>query len=632
MKSFIIKSKVMEKWMFPLLGFLLFFQNNYAQTKQPVLSKIEKVTAYIKGAQITRTATTNLAAGKTELVFKDISPNLDKQSIQVKGDGAFTILSVIHQLNFLQEQAKREEITQLETERNRLNELKKVRNATLNVFKQEEAMLQKNQSIGGQNTGVTTAELQQAVDFQRKRMTDVLMKQLETTNDIARLDSAINKLSAQLLALHQRKETGTSEILVTVSARAATTAKLELSYYVKDAGWFANYDLRVKDVSSPIDLAFKANVFQSSGEDWKDVKLTLSNGDPTLSGVAQELEPWYLRFGYVAPPVAYQSGAGRGGITEVNGTVRDQTGQPLIGATIWLKGTTVGTMTNVDGSFSLKIPPAPATLVISYVGYHNQEVPVNSSTMGFVLKENSAKLEEVVVTAKSISGVTAGISRKKESRSDKTIPVQTQEVYQPTTINFEIEMPYTILNDGKTYTVDIKAENVPASYEYFTAPKVEEAAYLTAYVTDWQDLNLLDGEVNIFFEGAYLGKSLLDTRNTGDTLDISLGQDKSIVVKRTKLKDFSSRQFLGNNKTERRAFEILVKNNKPQSVNITVQDQFPIPTDKSISVEDLKYDGAELDKEKQILTWKLELAPRAERKLNLQYAVKYPKGKVLVLE
>lgn len=622
----------MEKWMFPLLSFLLFFQNNYAQTKQPVLSKIEKVTAYIKGAQITRTATTHLAAGKTELVFKDISPNLDKQSIQVKGDGAFTILSVIHQLNFLQEQAKREEITQLEAERNRLNELKKVRNATLNVFKQEEAMLQKNQSIGGQNTGVTTAELQQAVDFQRKRMTDVLMKQLETTNDIARLDSAINKLSAQLLALHQRKETGTSEILVTVSARAATTAKLELSYYVKDAGWFANYDLRVKDVSSPIDLAFKANVFQSSGEDWKDVKLTLSNGDPTLSGVAQELEPWYLRFGYVPPPVAFQGGTGRGGITEVNGLVRDQTGQPLIGAAIWLQGTTVGTVTNVDGSFSLKIPPAPATLVISYVGYQTQEVPVNSSSMVLVLKESTALLSEVAVVGHAASKSNTVISPKKKSRSDKTIPIQTQEVYQPTSINFEIELPYTILNDGKTYTVDIKAETVPASYEYFTAPKIEEAAYLTAYITDWQDLNLLDGEVNIFFEGAYLGKSLLDIRNTGDTLDISLGQDKSIVVKRTKLKDFSSRQFLGNNKTERRAFEILVKNNKPQSVNITVQDQFPIPTDKNISVEDLKYDGAELDQEKQILTWKLELAPRAERKLNLQYAVKYPKGKVLVLE
>ena len=622
----------MAKMIFSLLFVLTFFQNNQAQTKQPLPSKIEKVTAFLKGAQITRTATAGLSAGKTELVFKDISPNLDKQSIQVKGDGAFTILSVIHQLNHLQEQVKREEIAQLEAEKNRLNEQKKIKNALLAVFKQEETMLQKNQAIGGQNTGVTTVELQQAVDFQRKRMTEVLMKQLETASEITRLDSTLQKLDKQLVALHQQKETATSEILVTVSAKSATSAKFELSYYVKDAGWFANYDLRVKDVSSPIDLAFKANVFQSSGEDWKDVKLTLSSGDPTVSGVAQELEPWYLRFGYLNPPIAYQGAVGRGGIAEVSGVIKDgATGEPLIGATVLLKGTSIGTVTDLNGSYSLKIPTSPATLVISYTGYSSQEVPVNGFTQNIAL-ESGVALSEVVVTGYALSGRVAGLETRKKSRSDKTIPLQTQEVYQPTTLNYDIEVPYTILNDGKTYTVDIKAETVPASYEYFTAPKIEEAAYLTAFVTDWQDLNLLDGEVNIFFEGAYLGKSLLDTRSSGDTLDISLGQDKGIIVKRTKLKDYSSRQFLGNNKTERRAYEIRVKNNKPQAVNITVQDQLPISTDKSISIEDQKHEGAELDKEKQILTWKLNLAPREERKLNLQYAVKYPKGKVLVLE
>jgi hypothetical protein len=634
MTKFIKKIKVMTKWIFSLLGFLLVFTHLHAQTKQPIPSKIEKVTVFLKGAQITRKATANLSAGKTELVFKDISPNLDKQSIQVKGDGAFTILSVIHQLNHLQEQEKRDEIAQLEGKKNRLNEQKKVQNAQLAVFRQEEEMLKKNQAIGGQNVGVSTDELLQAVDFQRKRMTEVLMKQLEIAQEIARMDSTLQKLDKQLTALHQKKETATSEILVSVSAKTATSARFELSYYVKDAGWFANYDLRVKDVSSPIDLAFKANVFQNSGEDWKDVKLVLSNGDPTVSGAAQELEPWYLRFGYTPPPVAYKAGLGSGGITQVSGVVLDgESGEPLIGATISLKGSSIGTVTDMDGRFLIKISPQPATLLVSYVGYSSQEVAVNSSNMNISM-QGAMALNEVVVTGLGMSGRAPGVEvkKQKQSRADETIAQQTQEVYQPTTINFEIEEPYTILNDGKTYTVDIKAENVPASYEYFAAPKLEEAAYLTAYITNWQDLNLLDGEVNIFFEGSYLGKSLLDTRNTGDTLNISLGQDKGIIVKRTKLKDYSSRQFIGGNKTERRSYEILVKNNKQQPVNITIQDQLPIPTDKEISVEDQKYDGAELEKETQLLTWKLKLAPREERKLNLQYAVKYPKGKTLVLD
>ncbi|MBK8554242.1 MAG: mucoidy inhibitor MuiA family protein [Lewinellaceae bacterium] len=602
-----------------------------AQETQKVTSNIEKVTVFLRGAQVNRTAKTSLKTGKTELVFKDISPNIDKTSIQVKGDGVFTILSVVHQLNRLEEQKRRDEILQLEAQKRRQQEARQLQNAHLSVCRQEKAMLEKNQSIGGANNGVSTAELRQAVDFQRQRMTEVLLQEIEKNNAIAVIDSVLGKIELQLKALNQQKELSTSEIHVTVSAAAATSAGFDITYYVKDAGWFANYDLRVKDVSSPIDLSFKANVYQSSGEDWKNVQLTLSSGDPTLSGFAPELEPWMLRFGYQQQVQRYNS-QGRGGITQVSGIVTDQgSGEPLIGATVILQGTTIGTFTDLNGRYVLNIPPTPAALEVLYTGYTSSVVPVNTPTLNIALGGNMM-LNEVVVTGMRAQRPNMLGSAKKESRADKSIPMKNEESYQPTTVSFAIELPYTILNDGKSYVVDIKSETVPAEYEYFAAPKLDENAYLTAYITDWQDLNLLDGEVNLFFEGAYLGKSLLDTRNAGDTLDISLGQDKNIVVKRTKLKEFSVRQFIGANKTDTRAFEISVRNNKQQPIRITVQDQFPISTNKDISVEDLRYEGAELDPKTQILSWKLDIAPREERKFGLRYSVKYPKREVLVLE
>jgi hypothetical protein len=631
-----------KNYLFPLL-LLVFAQGLLGQNKkQPVVSTIENVTVFLNGGQVTRIAKTSLPAGKMELVFKDISPNIDRQSIQVKGDGAFTILSVVHQLNHLEEQVRRKEITELENEKSQQLEARNVQHSMLAVHQQVKAMLEKNQSVGGANTGVSTAELRLAVEYQRQQMTDVLLKQLETNKNIARIDSTVQKISKQLTALHQRKDLATSEILVTVTAKAATSASFELSYFVKDAGWFASYDLRVKDVSSPIDLSLKANVFQSSGEDWKEVKLTLSNGDPTLSGVARELPPWYLRYGYVAP-AAYQGGQGAGGIPEVSGIVVDQTGEPLIGATVLLKGSSIGTITDMDGKYLIKIPPTPSALVVSYLGYNSQEIPVNSKVQNVVMNDASVLLNEVVVSQSKkldVSGSRSdatsyfidGVRVSGNLPPKQTIELVNKELYQPTTVNFEIEMPYTILNDSKTYAVNIKSETIPASYEYFATPKLDENAFLTAHITDWQDLNLLDGEVNLFFEGGYLGKSLLGTRNSSDTLDISLGMDKGIIVKRTRLKDFSSQQFIGSNKTERRAFEITVRNNKQQLVNLTIIDQFPIPTDREMSVEDLEYGGATLDKDTQKLTWKLALAPRDERKLELRYAVKYPKKKVLILE
>ena len=91
-------------------------------------------------------------------------------------------------------------------------------------------------------------------------------------------------------------------------------------------------------------------------------------------------------------------------------------------------------------------------------------------------------------------------------------------MYKPTTTVFEIEDPYSVPNDGKTYTADINSYELNASYEYYAAPKLDADAYLTAKIVDWQELNLLPGEANLFFEGTYLGNSSLDVMNASDTL------------------------------------------------------------------------------------------------------------------
>ena len=82
----------------------------------------------------------------------------------------------------------------------------------------------------------------------------------------------------------------------------------------------------------------------------------------------------------------------------VAGTVKDDTGLPLPGATIMEKGTTNGTQTDFDGSFSLNIADQNAVLVISYIGFLKQEIPVNGqANLSITLKEDIASLEEIVV-------------------------------------------------------------------------------------------------------------------------------------------------------------------------------------------------------------------------------------------
>jgi uncharacterized protein affecting Mg2+/Co2+ transport len=116
-----------------------------------------------------------------------------------------------------------------------------------------------------------------------------------------------------------------------------------------------------------------------------------------------------------------------------------------------------------------------------------------------------------------------------------------------------------------------------------------------------------------------------------DTLNLTLGKDKRIVVKKEKLKDFSSVKFLGSNKKQVFTYELTVKNNKKETVQMLLKDQYPLSTNKEIEVELTETSGAANNTELGVLTWKLELAPGEVKKLRVSYGVKYPKDKYVNL-
>ena len=142
----------------------------------------------------------------------------------------------------------------------------------------------------------------------------------------------------------------------------------------------------------------------------------------------------------------------------------------------------------------------------------------------------------------------------------------------------------------------MKILEMPAEYEYYCAPKIRKDAYLTARITDFAGLGLLRGQATLFFGGKYLGKTLLDPSAVSDTLDISLGADKSVIVRRERLKNYSKKQFLGSNKTETRAWEISVKNSKSGEIRFVLEDQMPVSTlgDTEVTAEQLS--GADYNK------------------------------------
>ncbi|MBC8054467.1 MAG: mucoidy inhibitor MuiA family protein [Sphingobacteriaceae bacterium] len=595
-------------------------------------SKIVSVTVFINGAEIRRVSSVDIPAGISQIVFSGLSPEIEPQSIQAKGEGNFTILSLNRQNNFLEEQKYTQEVLDLNTKIESIQDVIAQQQNQIAVLKSEEEMLIKNQVVSGNTTGLDLAKLKAALDFHRLRLAEAKNQQLVIQQRITKNQESLNSLRKQLNELRSKSRNTTSDIVVKVSSKVALRSGFTLSYLVKNANWYPTYDLRAKDISSPIDLVYKANVSQRTGEDWKDVKLILSSGDPSVGGVKPELQPYFIGYNIV-------NSRFQGAINGVQGTVRDShDGQPLIGVSVGLKGTTIGTVSDVNGNYSLQLPANASTLQFRYIGYKSLDLQVTSATLDASLEPAAQVLEEVVIVGyggsnKNESGV-PGANKQIRIRglSSLTTPVHVESRENQTNIQFSIQNPYTILSDGKQFTVDIGQYQIPATYQYYSVPKLKPDVFLNASIVDYNEVNLLSGEANIFFEGTFLGKTIIDVQNSSDTLNISLGVDKNVIVTREKQKSFNDKQLLGSSQRANRGFVIDLKNRKSQFVNLIIEDQIPVSNTGEVTVEKDEFSGGKLDETNGKVTWSLKLQPNEQKKLELKYKVKYPKNKTVNLE
>jgi len=539
-------------------------------------------------------------------------------------------------MDYNQEGEKSKAMRQLESRSEAFKEKIAFERGMEQIYKQEEEMLIKNQQLGGDKVAVKTLALKEAIEFQRKRLVEVLQKKLETSSNIRKWSDSLNAVGKQLSPLITDSQKATMEIVVTVSSKKVAQVKLELSYYVADAGWYPSYDAKLTDLSTPLSLQFKAGMFQYSGEDWKKVKMILSTANPRDKALVPELKTWYWGSPndysqYLATPT--DNLPAEGTISEVSGFVKDGENRPIPGATVAIKGANIGTNTDVNGFYQLAIPTnlpvAKRILDFSFIGYQTQSKPVLDRRTDAILKEDIQALEEVVVVGyggnatSNLQGKAAGVRVNKKP----SIYLNTNEKEAATSVTYEIPLAYTLPSDGKTYMADLKTEQISDSYyEHLTVPKVRQEVFLNAYLPSWANLNMLPGDVNLYLENSYVGKTRLDPANAPDTLSLSFGVDKSMFVRREQVKTYTKRQFLGSNVTENRAYRIVLRNAKKVPARIVVKDQYPLARSKDIEVFEKSAQGAKLDDSTGELTWTVSLPAGESKELNLRYAVKYPKN------
>jgi hypothetical protein len=445
-------------------------------------TEIKEVTVFLNGAQIFETGTTTIPSGKTTLRIKNLSPFLDDKSIQVKAEGDFTILSVNHKLNYLNELKKDSKIDSLRKLIETVELSISRENARLEVLKEKLSLLNENKNLGGQNSGASMIQLKQAIDFYESEISKIKEEEIKIKKSIDKKKQEQSKLENQLREVDQQNVLPSSEIEVRISSENQTNGKFQVTYLVSNAGWYPKYDIRVQNIKNPLELTYKAEVYQNTGVDWKNVKLRFSNGDPNQSGVIPELKTWNLN--YARNTVFEKSIYGlTSSVGNVKGRVLAEDGSPLPGVNVIVKGTSIGTVTDANGNYSLTLPNGATQLVFSFIGMNSQEVPINKPEINVRLKEDQTQLSEVVVTGQGLQDRTRGVQMRGVSSIAETI--KTTVIENQTTVEIEVETPYSIQSNGEKLLVDLKKHNIEALYEYYAIPKLDKDAFLVARIINW---------------------------------------------------------------------------------------------------------------------------------------------------
>lgn len=528
---------------------------------------INKATVFLSGAQVFRESKSfSVKKGVNEVIITDVSPYLNPNQVQATANGNFLILDIQYQTEYIAPTSAIPAIVpeKIQKEIVWLNDSilfvgfeKEKISEKLKNLNEEKRMVTQSQLIRSGGISDTLPEFREIVGFYRVKLDEInelihewKKKQYFIQAKESKFQSRLNELNTYATRTGQPAVAAKTRhhIHITTFAEADTYGKVEVNYLVPNAGWIPAYDLRAKSISDPMTVTYKAKVFQNTGEDWKEVDVTLSTFNQNT---------------YSSKPIA--------GIWRLDYTINKPGMQPQYYSQNFSSNVELSNfkkeMENKDGS----------------VAFEDQEfIPLNS-----------------------FSDVNQNMSN----------------------IEFDVKLPYSIPANGQQKLMVILHEETDAKFEHYMLPRSNANAFLLAKIGDWEALNLLAGEANIYFKQTIVGSTRINPSALKDTLELTLGKDDGIVSQRKKIKEEEEKVGFGKRSLKTYTFEIEVKNLNRKQVEITVEDLIPITENEEIAIKLVDSDGATFDKKTGRLTWLLRLEPGAKTKVNFSYSVEHDKDK-----
>lgn len=541
-------------------------------TDTPVTSKIDAVTVFPSGAEISRTVTVKLNAGENTVLLNDITGQADLSSVRVEGKGSGdlkigsvdarhkALLSTDPAITQSEYKKIEDQIEKLKDQRNELDD-------TINVAEKTGEYVQKLQNLpdvqAGANQPSTNTDWNALYGTINTRLAelaktkrDAQIKQREIDREIA------------VLREKQTASTGTAEnrteLNIHVKAVTAMEATLTVHYQVASARWVASYDARLitddmnKNATRKLALTRNASIAQTTGEDWENVKLALSTTRPGTATAAPELVMLHVDFD-------------------------DRKDEARLSPMMRSEVSTLGQRAlGVDDKVAKNVYP-------------------EAEPQNFDASEDGDQETDVTATAfKTIHRI-------------------------PDTISIKA--------NGEEKRLEIVTEDVEPSLLVRAVPRLDTTAYLyVKFMLPKTSALILPGQIALFRDGMFVGNGRIPQLAPGESIELGFGADERVKVKRNVTKDKTG--TTSSRIVEQRSYTISTKNLHPYPIEMQLLDRVPVSTQQDIKVEFNMVKGPQpnakdISGRRGTMLWQFTTEPDEEKQFAFGYRVSAPQGRRL---
>jgi len=277
-------------------------------------SSIKEVTVYPDSAVIKRNAAITLEAGQHKILFADLIPDLNQDTLRVSaaGQGEIKIAAAQVKREYLPVESS-ERIRNLQEKLRKLADEKQQLENELKLRTEEKQFLDSFKAFA--NTQLpkeivtkmpTGAEFTDTYQFYSAKLSENFTRTFETQIKLRSLKENIDALQKEYDEISSYSTKETRNIEVCVEALKPGAYEISVSFQVWGANWQPTYDARADFAAGRIELVSFGIVTQTTGEDWNDVEMYLSTAKPATSGQMPEITPWVLR-PYIPRPARYSA-------------------------------------------------------------------------------------------------------------------------------------------------------------------------------------------------------------------------------------------------------------------------------------------------------------------------------------